>query len=33
MGSRSIKNYINALAMHLLHGDFEKAANIANDYL
>jgi len=31
--SRSIKNYINALAMHLLHGDFEKAANIANDYL
>jgi len=31
--SRSIKNYISALAMHLLHGDFEKAANIANEYL
>jgi len=31
--SRSIKNYISAIAMHLLHGDFEKAANIANDYL
>jgi len=31
--SRSIKNYINAIAMHLLHGDFEKAANIANGYL
>jgi signal transduction histidine kinase/DNA-binding response OmpR family regulator/PAS domain-containing protein len=31
--SRSIKNYLNALAMHLLHGDFEKAANIANEYL
>jgi signal transduction histidine kinase/DNA-binding response OmpR family regulator len=31
--SRSINNYINALAMHLLHGDFEKAANIANEYL
>ncbi|GBU28626.1 hybrid sensor histidine kinase/response regulator [Treponema sp. R8-4-B8] len=31
--SRSIKNYISALSMHILHGDFEKAANIANDYL
>jgi len=31
--SRSVKNYIGAIAMHLLHGDFEKAANIANDYL
>jgi len=31
--SRSIKNYISAISMHLLHGDFEKAANIANNYL
>jgi len=31
--SRSIKNYISAIAMHLLRGDFEKAANIANEYL
>jgi len=31
--SRSVKNYISAIAMHLLHGDFEKAANIANDYI
>ncbi|WP_461255179.1 ATP-binding protein [Treponema sp. R80B11-R83G3] len=31
--SRSIKNYISAISMHILRGDFEKAANIANDYL
>jgi len=31
--SRTIKNYISAISMHLLHGDFEKAANIANNYL
>jgi len=31
--SRSVKNYINAISAHILHGDFEKAANIAKDYL
>jgi len=31
--SRSIKNYIGAIEMHLLRGDFEKAANIANEYV
>jgi len=31
--SHTIKNYISAISMHLLHGDFEKVANIANNYL
>jgi len=29
---RSIKEMLNALAEHLLHSDFEEAANIARDY-
>ncbi len=29
---RSIKEMLNTLAEHLLHSDFEEAANIARDY-
>jgi len=30
--SSSIKEHIDDIAMHLLHSDFEKAAEVANDY-
>jgi len=31
--SRSIKEHIDAISMHLLHSDFDKAASVASDYL